>query len=196
MRIRPLALSLALLAGVGTAAAVASRIGSFLSAPAGVPVSTTAVALPAVKWAPNQPLPPRKIGGLFGPTVEELLTQNFIFTEELEMKRVWAALFTAPYDASQFDFQNDAVIWMGGNSMQLGSFDISQVERVDANYASLNFPLPGSDVNPFLAVTALRVFPGAFPQDPPPDTYRVSAVRIAKTDLDDAVFHVSNVFLP
>ena len=190
-------LALAAVLALGLTAAAPFAITSFLQAPAGVGLPFRTVDLPPVKIAGQRTAPATLIGGTFGPSYIEVLTGNLVITSDAEMKAVWDAVLTGPYDPTLFDFTNTFVIWMGGNSMQLGSFGINAIERVDAEYSNpMGFGGPFNDVDPFIAATSLTFFPGAFPQNPPPPTYRVSAAKVDRDQLDDVVFHRSFVFAP
>jgi len=103
------------------------------------------------------------------------------------MRHVWRTVFGTAYDATQFNFHNSFVVWIGGGALPFDGFDISAVERVDANYAGM-FPTTGTDVDPFLAVTATTFIPGNPPVGQPP-FYAVSAVKVPRTFFDDVVFH-------
>jgi hypothetical protein len=190
-------LALAAVLALGLTAAAPFAITSFLQAPAGVGLPFRTVDLPPVKIAGSRPAPATLIGGTFGPSYIEVLSGNLVITSDAEMKAVWDAVLTGPYDPTLFDFANTFVVWMGGNSMQLGSFGINAIERVDAEYSNpMGFGGPFNDVDPFIAATSLTFFPGAFPQNPPPPTYRVSAAKVDRDQLDDVVFHRSFVFAP
>ncbi|MEZ5979291.1 MAG: hypothetical protein R3F34_13855 [Planctomycetota bacterium] len=186
---------LALVAATASAAHAPSAASSFVAAPPGIGVTSTSVALPSVAVPVGPIVQSGRIGGAFGPTLQELLEGEVVVETQAEMKLVWRVLFGTPYDPTLFDFANDAVVLMGGGAMVLGSFDISAVERVDAEWSSFGFG-PGTEVDAFLAVTATTVFPGILPINPPPPTWRVSAVRVAKSDLDDVVFHRTSIFAP
>jgi hypothetical protein len=182
---------------LGLTAAAPFLAASFASAPSGVALPFDVVNLPPVKVSALRPLPTTPVGGPLGPTVEQLLNGNRIVTSDAQMQAIWSATLTGPYDPALFDFSTSFVVWMGGGAMQLGSHGISAVERADAEWSDpMSFGGPGTQPDPFLAVTSTTFFPGAFPQDPPPPTYRVSAVRVANEHLDDAVFHRAYVFAP
>lgn len=160
---------------------------SFQSAPAGVSVPFTPLQLPPVQWQPGQTIPPviANLNG-FTPGVNDFLNGEHVITTERQMRYVWGRVFGTPYNAS-VNFHDSFVIWVGGGALDYGSFDISAVEQVSANYAG-SFPTTGSDVDPFLAVTATHFIPG----NPPvgqPSFYAVSAVKVPRTFLDDVVFH-------
>ncbi len=206
-------LACACLASIGTAAVFGSS--SFLGAPAGQPVAFAQVtlppvALPTVALARDGIVPATFSGSATGstpslslwpfgsptwaPPLTQLLNGNTVITTQAQMRDVWKRLFNQPFDASLFDFEQDVVLLMGGGQQQLGTFDISSVESVAAEYAE---PLGGGPaIDPLLSVTATTVYPGAFPKDPPPFTWRVSAVRVSRADLDDAVFHRTFIALP
>lgn len=183
-------LSTVLVVAAGSVAVAAYQgfATSFISAPAGVAVPSTAITLPPVLWQPGQPLPPvlAQTNG-FTPGLDTLLSGEVVITNERQMRHVWRAVFGTAYDATQFNFHNSFVIWMGGGVLDFGGFSISAVEGVDANYAGV-FPTTSTDVDPFLAVTATRFIPG----NPPvgqPSFYAVSAVRVPREYFDDIVFH-------
>jgi len=163
-------LALAALLTLGLAAAAPVVVSSFLQAPAGVAVPFKAVALPPVRLNGNRPAPAQRISGPLSPTYNDGLSGNLVIETDAQMKLVWEAVLLGPYDPTLFDFQNNFVVWMGGGALQLGSFDISAVERVDALW---NNPLGfggSTEQDAFLAVTGLTFLPGAFPQFPPPPT--------------------------
>jgi hypothetical protein len=190
MFLRSKALKALLLVAVGSAAFAVTQgfATSFISAPAGTAVSRTAIALPAVYWQPGQPIPPALAAtNGFTPGLDTLLSRELVITNERQMRYVWRVVFGTPYDATQFNFHDSFVIWVGGGELQYGGFDISSVERVDANYAG-TFPTTGTDVDPFLAVTATTFIPGNPPVGVPP-FYAVSAVKVPRTFFDDVVFH-------
>lgn len=186
-------LPLALLATLTAGAALAAGLGSsgFLGAPAGTLVTATPVTLPAVGAGPSVFFSSLK--SPFMPTFEELTTGETVITNDRQMRAVWRQLFQVPYDASLFDFQQDFVILMGGGQLTTGSFAISSVERVDAEWQTF---FQFTAVNPFLAVTGTTTLPGILPPDPPPPTWRVSAVRVPRTELDDVVFNRDVIALP
>jgi hypothetical protein len=183
--------SLFVVAGAGTAAVLLTQ-SSFQGAPAGVAVAFQPVALPPVRWPTSQPIPATlaRMDG-FTPGVLDLVTGELVITTDQQMRLVWKRLFAAPYDAAQFDFQNTYVVLMGGGALDLSSFDISSVENVDATWSSF---WSGVEVDRFIAVTATTFIPGVFPQDPPPPTFRVSAVKVSRSFLDHVVFHRTLVF--
>ena len=189
-------LALAALLTLGLAAAAPVVVSSFLQAPAGVAVPVNAIALPPVRLNGNRPAPARRVSGPLSPTYSEVLSGNLVIETDAQMRLVWEAVLLGPYDPTLFDFQNNFVVWMGGGALQLGSFGISAVERVDALW---NNPLGfggSTDQNAFLAVTGLTFLPGAFPQFPPPPTWRVSAVQVSRAEFDDVVFHRTVVAAP
>lgn len=170
-----------LVVGSSVAAVTASI---FLAAGPGIQVPFTPVPLPPLKAGAILPTLPNA----FAPTQQQLLSGNTIITTAAQMKAIWGRLFKGPYDPSLFDFSTDFVVLMGAGPMSLGSFDISAVESVDASYNG-SFGFGGTDSDRFLTVIGTTFTPGIEPQDPPPPTYRVSAVRIPKTEFDDIVFH-------
>jgi hypothetical protein len=189
-------LALAALLTLGLAAAAPVVVSSFLQAPAGVAVPVNAIALPPVRLNGNRPAPARRVSGPLSPTYSEVLSGNLVIETDAQMKLVWEAVLLGPYDPTLFDFQNNFVVWMGGGALQLGSFGISAVERVDALW---NNPLGfggSTDQDAFVAVTGLTFLPGAFPQFPPPPTWRVSAVQVSRAEFDDVVFHRTVVAAP
>jgi hypothetical protein len=190
-------LCLAAVLSLGLTAAAPLAISSFVQAPAGLAVAFAGLELPAVKIPGNRPPPPFTVGGAFGPSYTEILTGNLVITSQAQMQAVWNAVLSGPYQPSLFDFSKNFVLWMGGNSLQLGSFGISAVEQVNAQWSDpMVFAGPGVVEDAFLAVTSTTFTPGAFPQDPPPPTYRVSAVQVDRAYLDDVAFHSSFVFAP
>lgn len=188
--IRRLSLPLVAIAfGAGITAAFTLLNASFQGAPAGASVPFTSVVLPPVRWQPG-PIGPQGLPNPtgFAPGVESLVSGELVITNERQMRYVWRSLFATPYDASQFDFHSSFVIWMGGGVMDIGSFAVSSVEEVAANY-SASFPGSGSDTDPFLAATATTYLPGNPPQITPPPYYAVSAVKVPRAFFDDVVFH-------
>lgn len=189
MKSKHVLVSLVLAGFAATATALGAGIASsFASAPAGVPVASSVVELPPVN--PRRPLATSvavPASGPFAPSLSELLQGETVITTDAQMQAVWKQLFDVPYDAGLFDFGADFVVLMGNGKMQLGSFSISSVERVDAEYDSLLFF--GNEIDPFVAVTATTVLPGILPIELPPPTWRVSAVRVPLASLDDVVFH-------
>jgi hypothetical protein len=183
--------SLFVVAGAGTAAVVLTQ-SSFLGAPQGVAVTVQPLALPPVRWPTSQPVPASlaRTDG-FTPGVLDLVTGEHVITTEQQMKIVWKRLFATPYDASLFDFQHTYVVLMGGGALDISSFDVSSVEDVGATWSSFWF---GPEVDRFIAVTATTFIPGVFPQDPPPPTFRVSAVKVPRAFLDHVVFHRTMIF--
>ena len=174
------------LGGSGLAGS-APGVSSFLSASAGNPVASQSVALPPVGSGTSTSV----CAG--APTRRDLLTQNRVVRTAREMKAHWAKLFDVSYDPMLFDFDQDFVILAVGGKLTIESFSISGVEKVDATWASLFF---GQQNDPFLAVTTLKVLPGIPPPVPPPPTWRISAVRVSKSMLDDVVFHASVLAAP
>jgi hypothetical protein len=207
---RPVAIAVAAAALAATGvAAVVGGFSSFLGAPAGVPIPYQLVPLPDVAVqrdfvpsisAASALLPMVGLAQVKGspwqPKLSELLNGNTVVTTEAQMRDVWKRLFAEPYPDALFDFDQDFVVFAGGGQTQLASFSISSIERVDAEYA----PAPGFGSFPtserFLSVTTTHVLPGAFPQDPPPFHYVVSAAVLSRTHLDDAVFHRNIIALP
>ena len=187
-------MSLGLIASLTAGAALAAGFGSsgFLGAPSGTPLATTPVILPAVTAGPAALFVTPKAP--FTPNFVELTSGETVITSDPQMRAVWRQLFSGPYDASLFDFQQDFVILMGGGQLSTGTFNITSVERVDAEWETF-FQFPA--VNPFLAVTGTTTLPGVAPPDPPPpSTYRVSAVRVSRSEFDDVVFNRDVIALP
>jgi hypothetical protein len=172
---------------------------SFLSATSGVPLAATAVLLPEVDTARvlstlgqgmNRASPWR-------PSTERIIEGELIIETEAQMRDVWARVFTQPYDATLFDFNDDFVVWMGGGLQAAGvAFSISTVEWVEATYDNPGFLGGVTSVDPLLSTTSTLVLPGVMPIDPPPPTFRVSAVRVSKSLQDHMVFHRGLVALP
>ncbi len=187
-------LAVLLLAGAAAASAVVAS-SSFLGAPPGVPVAMQPVNLPPVKFRATFAVAPPHLGA-FSPTFDDLVSGETVITTNQQMKEVWERLFAPPYDPSAFDFTNRFVVLMGGGAMSIGSFGISSAERVDASWWEFGFLPGGAVTNAFLAVTSTTFIGGAFPQDPPPPTYRLDAVSIDRSELDDVVFHRAHVFAP
>jgi hypothetical protein len=190
---------IALVLAAGTAAAslwVSSS--SFLGAPAGSPIPFTHLRLPPVDTSalghPNPTLHAVAVQSPWTPTLDQLLTGNTLITSDAEMRGVWRRLFSAPYDASQFDFQNEFVVLMGSEPMSMGSFEISDVEEVIASYTDEGGGGPNTGLEHFLSVTSTTFLPGVQMEDPPLPTYRVSGVTIGKDQFDDVVFHRRLIF--
>lgn len=189
---RPAAIALAALLATGGIGLAANALAAvFQGAGPGVAVTATSVPLPEVM--------PQRTGfatsasnGAFTPSLQELLNGEVVIETDAQMKTVWNRLFAVPYDASLFDFTSDFVILMGGGKMSIGSFSISSVERVTAEYNSFFF----QETEDFLAATATTFLPGIAPHPLPPATFRVSAVRVSKDELDDAVFHRTLIAAP
>jgi hypothetical protein len=163
----------------------------FLGAAAGNAVPFEYVVLPPPSPAPQvgdlplfQRLAPRSP---FSPRLQQLLEGETLVTSEKQMREVWDRLFAVPYDAAQFDFESSFVVLMGGGAIANGSFDISAVEQVEASYANPG-GFDGDATETFLSVTATTFQSGVLPDDPPPPTWRLSAVKVARALLDDVVF--------
>ncbi len=185
---RRLAVVAGVLGSVLLLGAVAPLGSSFLSAPAGVALPFQSVALP-------QPEPRLVVDrGPWAPTALELLNGETVITTNAQMRDAWRLLFTQPYDPSRFDFSQDFVVLMGGGQLQGGSFAISAVERVDADWSSFFFGGMASDR--FVAVTSTLLLPGILPYPPPPSVWTVSAVTVPRIHLDDVVFHREVIALP
>src|SRR5262245_22710014 len=142
---------------LAAAASAATAVGtaSFLGAPAGVAVAFTTVPLPDVAILPpgdGSPVAGKLDRSPWAPSIDALLNGEVVVRSEAQMKSLWAKLFAAPYDPSLFDFSTSFVVFMGGGAMALGSFDISDVEQVNAQYAS-DFG-PGGGAETFLSVTS------------------------------------------
>jgi len=185
------------------AVAIAATLSApfFLGAPAGNGVPFKAVALPQpnpgpdVFDVPGLPLfQALTLKSAFTPPLQQLLDGETIITTDKQMREVWGRLFSVPYDASQFDFHSTFVVLMGGGSISNGSFDISAVEQVEANYSN-----PGGDggevvTETFLSVTATTFLSGVQPKNPPTAAWRVAAVKVSRSLFDDVVFR-RNVIL-
>ena len=167
---------------------------SFLGAGPGTAVPFEPVALPATVASPHAPasssglLLGLSFKSAFTPSIEQLLQGETIITTDKQMREVWHLLFAEPYDPSLFDFANSFVVLMGGGQVANGSFDISAVERVQAEYSEPGGPGGDTTTEIFLSVTATTFLSGVQPQDPPLSTWRLSAVRIPRDELDDVVF--------
>ena len=186
---KPLILVLFLVTLSGVVGAVALQASSsFLGAPAGVPVASQLLTLPPVSGGPA--LRPRHP---FEPTFDELTSGETVVTSEKQWRVVRQLLFPAGGSFPKVNFEREFVVIMGGGLMSVGDFEISSVERVDASWASF---FGGSIVDPHLAVTATTLLPGVAPPVPPPPTYRVSAVRIPRTELRHTVHHREVIALP
>ena len=177
-------------AGVAIAATQSSSF--FLGAPAGTPVPFETVALPQTptpQVALPSPLPtPSTFVGPFSPPLTQLLEGNTVITTDKQMREVWRRLFSEPYDPGLFDFDETFVVFMGGGVITNGTFDISAVEQVDARYAEPGGLGGGTATETFLSVTATTFLSGVQPQEPPPPSLRLSAVKVARELLDDVVF--------
>jgi hypothetical protein len=188
MRRTVLVVALGLLTAAATVAA--TGLPFFLGATEGHSVPFGFVALPT----PN----PRLVGvplfqaltgkSAFAPTLHQLLEGETIITTDKQMREVWRRLFDVPYDASQFDFSSSFVVLMGGGVIANGSFDISAVEQVEASYSNPGGPDGDPAIELFLSVTATTFLSGVQPKDPPPAAWRVSAVKVSRSLLDDIVF--------
>lgn len=188
---RPLALGLVIALTAGLAFAFAGSNSSFLSAPSGVLIQTQQINLPSVAPPLFPGLPTTK--NPFTPTFNELTSGNTVIENERQWRAVWKTLFDAPYAPSLIDFSQDYVILMGGGLLDIASFSVTGVEEVDASWFSLFFP---GQTDRFIAATGTTTLPGVFPPDPPPLTFRVSAVSVPRAFLDDVVFHRSIIALP
>jgi hypothetical protein len=118
-----------------------------------------------------------------------------IITSEAQMRHVWRRLFAVPYDAGLFDFDRDFVVLMGGGFVHPAiGFQITVVERFEATLEDA-YGLPDTYVEPALAVVGTTILPG-----PPPReedfVYRIAAVRVAQSQLDDILFHRQVLALP
>ncbi len=191
-----------LVLAAGALAAGAPFYSSFLGASAGLPVSfapldlpPVAVQLPAtVSVSGGAVVRLAAVGGAFDPDLQTLLEGNTVIRTEKQMRQVWKQLFAVPYDSSLFDFSDSFVVLMGGGVVANGSFTISDVEQVDAQWTSVGGHGDPEETLPFLAVTATTFFSGVQQQDPPPPTQRLSAVRIPNDLGDDVVFHRAVIF--
>jgi hypothetical protein len=189
-------LPLVLIGSVATLAFAATLLpSSFLGAGAGTDVPFEPVALPQNVIAPHAPLsigpgllPTLAFKSAFTPTQEQLLQGDTVITTEKQMREVWHLLFAEPYDATLFDFTDSFVVLMGGGQIANGSFDISAVEQVQAEYSQPGGPGGDTTSENFLSVTSTTFLSGVQPEDPPGSTWRLSAVRIPRDQLDDVVF--------
>lgn len=190
MRRKTLTLGLSLLALTGIASAITLQFStSFLSAPAGVSIPSAPLTLPPVTGSPS-------IGGVpgpFGPSFSQLVNEQTVITTEAQWQSVWRRLFGTQRPFQKVNFNQEAIVLMGGGLMTIESFSISSVERVDASWNSF---FGGSVTDPFLAVTSTTLIPGVAPPMFPPPTYRVAAVRIPRAELSEVVFHREVIPLP
>lgn len=190
---RPL-LTASLIAASAALCLAATGWGSyFLGAGPGTALPFESVTLPQTTGAPHPDAGPGllqmlSVKSAFSPTLHELLEGQTVITTDAQMREVWRRLFVQPYDAAQFDFESSFVVLMGGGSIANGSFDITAVERVDAEYAEPAGPGGGEGDESFLSVTATTFLSGVQPVDPPPAQWRLSAVKIPRELLDDVVF--------
>ena len=191
---RPMQLIALLASAVVLAGAATLADSYFLGAGPGAAVPFEAVALPQV---PGTLLPSAGAAGTlqilplksaFSPTLHQLLEGETVITTEKQMREVWHKLFAETYDASQFDFDESFVVLMGGGSLANGSFDISAVEQVQADFSEPGGPGGGTATESFLSLTATTFLPGVQPVDPPSATWRLSAVKIPRELPDDVVF--------
>jgi len=188
---RPLLLAAAIASTAALALAATLGFSYFLGAGSGSEVPFEYVALPQSTAAPTtgssllQVLP---IKSAFSPSLNQLLEGETIITTDKQMREVWHKLFAEPYDAGQFDFQASFVVLMGGGSIENGSFDITAVELVEAQYSEPAGPGGGTATENFLSVVATTFLSGVQQQDPPPASWRLSAVKIPLDQLDDVVF--------
>ena len=187
---RPLALGLVTALTAGLAFGFAGTFSSFLGAPAGVPIQVQPISLPTVTPALSPSLSPKSP---FAPSFNDLVTGNTVIENPRQWRAVWKTLFDAPFTPGIVDFTQDYVVMMGGGLLDIASFNLTSVEEVDADWTSLFF---GSQPDRFIAVTGTTTLPGVFPPDPPPLTYRVSAVRVPRAFIDDVVFHRNVIALP
>ena len=202
-----------LLVTASGALAAALRAPSFQGAPPGaavpfVPVALPTTALPAEDFAllasgagPGGPGGP---GGTLSfpvfrsspwtPPLSELLTGALVIETRQRMRDVWERLFDEPYDTGAVDFDTEFVVWMADGPLVLDSFQITSVEVVDASWEEP--PGLGTVVDPFLAVTGTKVVAPIPPDPQDPAFYRVSAVRVPRSAMDDVVFHRAELFAP
>jgi len=190
MRRTPLAVALTALATTAAVAATRSA-GFFLGAGAGCGVPFEPVALPEPALPPQSlDLPLLKtftVRSPFTPTLHQLLEGETLVTTDRQMREIWRRLFREPYDAAQFDFESSFVVFMGGGTIANGSFDISAVEQVEASYADPG-GFDGRATEAFLSVTATTFLSGVQPLEPPPASWRVSAVKVSRALRDHVVF--------
>jgi hypothetical protein len=188
-------LPLAAIGSIATLALAATFLpSSFLGAGAGSAVPFETVALPQNVIVPHGSgsgpglLQALSFKSAFTPSMEQLLQGNTVITTDKQMREVWHQLFAEPYDASLFDFANSFVVLMGGGQIANGTFDITAVEQVQAEYSELGGPGGDTTAETFLSVTSTTFLSGVQPEDPPSSTWRLSAVRIPRDVLDDVVF--------
>jgi len=184
-------LPLALIGSIATLAVAATLArSSFLGAGPGSELSFDTVALPQDVLAPHGSGQPQLLPfkSAFTPSQEQLLQGDTVITTDKQMREVWHQLFAEPYDASLFDFDDSFVVLMGGGQITNGSFDISAVEQVQAEYSQPGGPGGDTTAETFLSVTSTTFLSGVQPADPPSATWRLSAVRIPRDELDDVVF--------
>ncbi|HZJ71413.1 MAG TPA: hypothetical protein VFF36_10825 [Planctomycetota bacterium] len=196
---RPLSIVALIVSAAAVSVAATVLPAYFLGAGPGTDVPFEAVSLPQTFVGALSPSDPLSSGGLtllpglslksaFAPSLHQLLEGETVITTDKQMREVWHRLFSEPYDAAQFDFGQTFVVLMGGGSIANGSFDVSAVELVQAEYAEPGGPGGGTATESFLSVTATTFLSGVQPVDPPPAQWRLSAVKIARELLDDVVF--------
>lgn len=189
-------LPLVVLGSVATLALAATFMpSSFLGAGPGTAVPFEPVALPQAVASPHVPasagsglLLGLSFKSAFTPSLEQLLQGETVITTDKQMREVWRLLFAEPYDPGLFDFEDSFVVLMGGGQIANGSFDIGAVERVQAEYSEPAGLGGDTATEIFLSVTATTFLSGVSPEDPPPPSWRLSAVRIPRDALDDVVF--------
>jgi hypothetical protein len=185
-------LPLVVLGSVATLTVAASFLpSSFLGAGPGVAVPFEPVALPQDVLAPHGGpglLHALSLKSAFTPSLEQLLQGQTVISSDKQMREVWHKLFAQPYDAGLFDFESSFVVLMGGGQIVNGSFEISDVERVEAEYSWWGGPGGDTTSESFLSVTATTFLSGVPPESPPPPTWRLSAVKIPREELDDVVY--------
>jgi hypothetical protein len=186
-------LPLVAIGAVATLAVAATFLpSSFLGAGAGSPVPFATVALP--QYVPHGSgsgpglLQALSFKSAFTPSLDQLLQGQTVITTDKQMREVWHQLFAEPYDASLFDFANSFVVLMGGGQIANGTFDITDVEQVQAEYSQPGGPGGDTTTEAFLSVTSTTFLSGVQPQDPPSATWRLSAVKIPLDEFDDVVF--------
>jgi hypothetical protein len=189
-------LPLVVIGSVATLAVAATLLpSSFLGAGPGTDVPFEPIALPQSVTAPHGPvsagpglLQTLAFKSAFTPSQEQLMQGDTVITTEKQMREVWHLLFAEPYDPTLFDFGSSFVVLMGGGQIANGTFDISAVEVVQAEYSQPGGPGGDTTAETFLSVTSTTFLSGVQPEDPPSSTWRLSAVRIPRDQLDDVVF--------
>lgn len=187
MRNRILLLAIFVLSGVASAF-VLQGSSSFLSATAGVSIPATPYPLPPVTG---------KAGGPWScgaqPEFEQLVNGGTVIRNSEQFCAAYLTLFPNQQPTVKIDFDKEFLVIAGGGLLQLESFNISSVERVEASWSSF---FGGAATDSFLAVTTTTLIPGVPPPPMTPSTYGISAVRIPRSYLDDVVFHREIIPLP